>query len=329
MRRTVLIVIAVIAGAIAGLVLLTRSGGDRGVVPGYLEADLVLVGSEKNGRIESLAVQEGDTVAKGDLVFTLESSEQEAELATRKARLAEAEARLADARAALQRPREIEVLQSALVQAKAMQTKSQLNLDRIRSLYDKGWVSKAQLDDAVAQHDSNQAAVEEAKRRIEAAHLPGRSGVIEAAAAAVTEARSALDEARKSLAKRNVFAAVGGSVEEVYFRPGEVVNAGQAVVSLLPPGNLKVRFFVAETDRAALRTGETVAVSCDGCPSGLTATIRFISRDAEFTPPVIFSREQRKKLVFLVEARPDERTAELTAGQPVSVTLPRSPQASP
>ena len=329
MRRTALIAIAVIAGAIAGLVLLTRSGSDQGVVPGYLEADLVLVGSEKNGRIESLAVQEGDTVAKGDLVFTLESSEQEAELATRKARLAEAEARLADARAALQRPREIEVLQSALVQAKAMQTKSQLNLDRVRSLYDKGGVSKAQLDDAIAQHDSNEASVDEARRRIEAANLPGRSGVIEAAAAAVTEARSALDEAQKSLAKRKVLAPAAGSVEEVYFRPGEVVNAGQAVVSLLPPGNLKVRFFVPETDRAALRTGETVAVSCDGCPSGLTATVRFISRDAEFTPPVIFSREQRRKLVFLVEAHPDERTAELTAGQPVSVTLPQSPQASP
>lgn len=325
MRRTALIIIGIVAAAIAGLVLLTRSGADQGSLPGYLEADLVLVGSEKAGRIDTLAVQEGDTVAKGDLVFTLESSEQEAELLTRKARLAEAQARLADAKAELQRPREIEVLQSALVQAKAMQTKSQLNLDRVRSLYDKGWVSKAQLDDAVAEHDSNGAAVEEAERRIEAARLPGRSGVIEAAVAAVAEARSALDEAEKSLGKRKVFAPASGSVEEVYFRPGEVVTAGQAVVSLLPPGNLKVRFFVSEAERAALRTGQTVAVSCDGCPAGLTAKIRFISRDAEFTPPVIFSREQRQKLVFLVEARPDEKTAELTAGQPVTVTLPRNP----
>lgn len=324
MKRTVLILAAIVVGAIAGLFLLTRTGGDQGVVPGYLEADLVLVGSEKSGRIQTLAVQEGDTVTKGELVFTLESSEQEAELATRKARLAETEARLADAEAALQRPLEIEVLQSALVQAKAMQKKSQLNLDRIRALYDKGWVSKAQLDDAVAQHDSNQAAVEEAQRRIDAAHLPGRSGVIDAAAAAVSEARSALEETQKSLAKRKVFAPADGSIEEVYFRPGEVVNAGQAVVSLLPPGNLKVRFFVSETDRAALHTAETVAVSCDGCAPGLTATIRFIARDAEFTPPVIFSREQRKKLVFLVEAHPDGQTAELTAGQPVSVTLPQS-----
>jgi HlyD family secretion protein len=329
MRRTALIIVAVVAAAIGGLVLLTSSGGDQNLVPGYLEADLVLVGSEKSGRIESLDVQEGDTVAKGDPVFTLESSEQKAEVATRKARLAEAEARLADAKAEVQRPREIDVLQSALVRAKAMLTKSQLNLDRIQQLYEKGWVSKAQLDDAVAQHDSNQAAVKEAERRIEAAHLPGRSGVIEAATAAVSEARSALDEAEKSLAKRKVFAPAAGSIEEVYFRPGEVVNAGQAVVALLPPRNLKVRFFVSEADRAALRIGESVAVSCDGCPSGLTATVHFISRDAEFTPPVIFSREQRKKLVFLVEARPGEKTAELTAGQPVSVTLPQGQSASP
>jgi len=290
-------------------------------VPGYMEADLVLVGSEQGGRIATLDVQEGDHVKTGDPIFTLESSEQEAAVAAAKSRVTEAEARLADAEAEVQRPREIEVLQSALTRAQAMLKQSSLNLDRIQALYDKGWVSKAQLDDAVAQHDSNHAAVAEAEKRIEAAKLPGRSGVIDQAAASVTEARHALDEAEKNLAKRQVFAPTNGSIEEVYFRPGEVVNAGQGVVALLPPGNLKARFFVSELDRAKLRVGEIVKISCDGCPPGLTARINFIARDAEFTPPVIFSEEQRKKLVFLVEARPQDEAAELTAGQPITVTL--------
>ena len=129
-------------------------------------------------------------------------------------------------------------------------------------------------------------------------------------------------EAEKNLGKRKVFAPADGTVEEVYFRPGEVVNDGQAVIALLPPRNLKVRFFVAEPVRATLQLDQTVkrqlrrlrAATC-------TAKISFIARDAEFTPPVIFSREQRQKLVFLVEARPEGDAAKLTAGQPVTVTL--------
>jgi len=321
MKRTAFLLIGLIAVAVIGLVLLTFPANEGAEVPGYMEADLVLVGSEQGGRIATLDVQEGDRVRTGDPIFRLESSEQEAAVAAAKARVTEAEAHLADMEAEVQRPREIEVLQSALARAQAMLKQSSLNLNRVQALYDKGWVSKAQLDDAVAQHDSNHAAVAEAEKRIEAAKLPGRSGVIDQAAASVTEARHALDEAEKNLAKRQVFAPTNGSIEEVYFRPGEVVNAGQGVVALLPPGNLKARFFVSEPDRAKLHVGEIVKISCDGCPPGLTARINFIARDAEFTPPVIFSEEQRKKLVFLVEARPQDEAAELTAGQPITVTL--------
>ncbi len=321
MSRTAFLVIGLIVATVLGLVWFTYPANEAAEVPGYMEADLVLVGSEQGGRIATLDVQEGDQVKTGDPIFTLESSEQEASVEAAKARVTEAEARLADAQAEMQRPQEIDVLKSALVRAQAMLKQSQLNLDRVQALYDKGWVAKAQLDDAVAQHDSNQAAVAEAERRIEAAQIPNRSGIIEAAAASVTEAKHSLDEAEKNLAKRQVYAPANGSIEEVYFRPGEVVNAGQGVVALLPPGNLKARFFVSEPDRAKLRVGEIVKVSCDGCPPGLTAKINFIARDAEFTPPVIFSQEQRKKLVYLVEARPQEDATQLTAGQPITVTL--------
>jgi len=326
MSRTAFLVIGLIVTTVVALVWFTYPANHGAEVPGYMEADLVLVGSEQGGRIATLDVQEGGHVKTGDPIFTLESSEQEAAVEAAKARVSEAQARLADAQAEMQRPQEIDVLKSALVRAQAMLKQSQLNLDRVQALYDKGWVAKAQLDDAVAQHDSNQAAVAEAQRRIEAAQIPNRSGIIEAAAASVTEAKHSLDEAEKNLAKRQVYAPANGSIEEVYFRPGEVVNAGQGVVALLPPGNLKARFFVSEPDRAKLHVGEIVKVSCDGCPPGLTAKINFIARDAEFTPPVIFSQEQRKKLVYLVEARPQEAATELTAGQPITVTLGSSEQ---
>jgi len=294
--------------------------------PGYMEAHLVLIGSEQGGRVETLSVEEGDRVEKDAPIFTLESTEQEAEVAAAKARVAEAEARLADAKQHMQRPGEIDVLEAALAQAKAMLVQSNLTLDRTQKLFDKHWVSQAQLDDAQAQHDRNEAAVAEAEKRIAAAKLPNRSDLIDAAAASVETSRHSLEQAEKALAKRKVFAPAAGTIEEVYFRPGEVVNAGQAVVALLPPGNLKVRFFVQEPVRAALHLDQTVSVTCDGCKGELTAKISFIARDAEFTPPVIFSREQREKLVFLVEARPMEATANLTAGQPVTVSLAGEPQ---
>jgi HlyD family secretion protein len=317
--------IAALIGALvlaAGvLVLTTFEANEDAEFPGYMEADLVLVGSEQGGRIEALAVEEGASVKQGDSVFILESSEQEASVAAAKARLTEAEARLADAKAEMQRPGEIEVLDAALAEAKAMLQVASNNLDRAQSLHDKGWTTKAQLDDAVAQHDRNQATVAEAEKRIAAARLPGRSDMIDAAAANAEAARHALAEAEKNLGKRKVFAPAGGTVEEVYFRPGEVVKIGQAVIALLPPRNLKVRFFVDEPDRARLRVDQRVALSCDGCPPDLHAKINFIAREAEFTPPVIFSREQRQKLVYLVEARPEGEAAALTAGQPVTVTL--------
>jgi HlyD family secretion protein len=321
MKRRVVLLLAGLAAIAVAIMLFTLPANKDAVFPGYMEADLVLVGSEKGGRVASLNVEEGAHVKQGDPIFELESEEQEASVAAAKARVQEAEARLADAKAQLQRPGEIEVLDAALNEAKAMLQVASNNLARAQALFDKGWTTKAQLDDTIAQHDRNEAAVAEAEKRITAAKLPGRSDMIDAAAANADAARHALAEAEKSLGKRKVFAPADGTVEEVYFRPGEVVNAGQAVVALLPPRNLKVRFFVAEPVRAGLQVDQNVEVTCDGCPPDLHAKISFIAREAEFTPPVIFSQEQRQKLVFLVEARPEGEASMLTAGQPVTVKL--------
>ena len=321
MKQRAWLLLAGLGAIVIAFALFTLPANKDSEFAGYMEADLVLVGSEQGGRVATLAVEEGDKVKQGDPIFTLESSEQEASVAAARARVQEADARLADVKAEIQRPDEIRVLEAALNEAKAMLQVSTNNLERAKALYDKGWTTKAALDDAVAQHDRNEAAVAEAEKRIIAAKLPGRSDMIDAAAANAEAALHALAEAEKNLAKRQVASPAEGTVEEVYFRAGEVVKEGQAVIALLPPRNLKVRFFVAEPVRAKLQIDQIVDVSCDGCPPGLKAKISFISRDAEFTPPVIFSREERQKLVFLVEARPEGEASALTAGQPVTVTL--------
>jgi HlyD family secretion protein len=113
---------------------------------------------------------------------------------------------------------------------------------------------------------------------------------------------------------------VTGTVQQVYYRPGEMVPAGRPIVALLPPGNLKVRFYVPEAMLPRLAYGDVVKVNCDGCPPDITARISFIASSAEFTPPVIYSREERSKLVFLVEALPNKPEA-LRVGQPIDVAL--------
>lgn len=144
---------------------------------------------------------------------------------------------------------------------------------------------------------------------------------------ALDDARSNLEQAQANLAwsqtrlsRRRAHAPAAGSIEEVYFRPGETAPPGRPVVALLPPSNLKVRFYTPETELAAIKIGQAVTVTCDACASGLSAKVTFIARSAEYTPPVIYSLEERAKLVYLIEARPDD-PASFRVGQPVSVTL--------
>jgi HlyD family secretion protein len=144
---------------------------------------------------------------------------------------------------------------------------------------------------------------------------------LDAATATLRDAQARLNSSQTRLARRTVYSPVTGTVQEVYYRPGEMVPAGRPVVSVLPPGNIKVRFYVPQTMLQSIDYGDTIAVHCDGCASDLTAKISFIAKQSEFTPPVIYSLEERSKLVYLVEALP-EKPGALRVGQPVDVTLP-------
>src|SRR5262249_46508205 len=152
----------------------------------------------------------------------------------------------------------------------------------------------------------------------------GTQKAVEDAEAAQRTAQARLNSAKTRLERRKMFSPVEGSVEQLYFRVGEMVAAGRPVVALLPPGNVKIRFFVAEAKLPEIRIDNEVAVHCDGCADGLTAKISFISRASEFTPPVIYSLEERNKLVFMIEARPDQ-PEKFRVGQPVTVSLSSSP----
>lgn len=134
----------------------------------------------------------------------------------------------------------------------------------------------------------------------------------------VAEARVATSETR--MARRKGFAPVAGTIQQIYFREGEMVAAQRPVLSIMPPGNMKLRFFVPETELPKLAIGDTVRISCDNCAADLTAKIYFIATSAEYTPPVIYSLDERNKLVYLIQARPSRPDA-LRVGQPIDVYL--------
>ena len=159
--------------------------------------------------------------------------------------------------------------------------------------------------------------------QVAAARLPARENEIRAADAEASAAREALKQAEWRLSQRAIVSPVAGLVIDTYFVVGDWVNAGGVVASLLPPENIKVRFYVPETALGRLKLGQTLNVACDGCAAPISATINFIGDRAEFTPPVLYSKDNRSKLVYLVEARPAPQDAlKLHPGQPVDVTLP-------
>jgi HlyD family secretion protein len=178
-------------------------------------------------------------------------------------------------------------------------------------------LQRAEVAEREASLKNAQAAYERARTLLKTA--AGTQKSFEEAEAAMRTAQARLNSSQTRLARRKVFSPVSGAVQQVYFRVGELAAAGRPVVALLPPGNMKVRFFVPEAMLPKLALGDTVNLRCDGCPDGLTAQISFIARTAEFTPPVIYSLEERNKLVFLIEARPAQ-PERLRVGQPITVT---------
>jgi len=241
--------------ALAGLALAGCGKTNDRLLQGWVEAELIFVSPDEQGRVETLKVREGDHVKQGDLLFTVDDDLQKADVVVRK---------------------------TAVVNA-------QQNFDRAKELLKTAAGTQKTYDDAEA---------------------------------ALRQAKANLAWSETRLARRSAYSPADGTIEQVYYRVGETVPAGKPVVALLPPENLKMRFFAPEPILPEIKYGETVAVSCDGCDNGLTAKVSFIARSAEYTPPVIYSLDERAKLVYLIEARPDQ-PEKFRVGQPVTITLPK------
>jgi HlyD family secretion protein len=304
-------------GAAAILLLAGCGGGEQGWLHGYAEGDYVRLGAPAAGWLQTVAVQRGDRVEAGALLFELEDGRQRAAVTQAEAQLARARSELADRKLG-KRPEEIARLEANLAEAKATLAYAEQDLERQASLARRDFAAEARLDQARAAAEQGRAHVAAMAADLATARLPARDDQIAAAASEVAMREASLAQARWDLEQRIVRAPMAALVQDRVRDSGEWVDAGGIVASLLPPGKVKVRFFVPEPELGRLHVGQPVDLRCDGCAAGMTGTVRFIAPEAEYTPPVIYSVGSRGKLVFMVEAWPADGIA-LNPGQPVDV----------
>ena len=320
MRHLVLAVVLLGAGSGAAGWWWVHRAPDPAAWQGYVEAEYVRVSPTLTGRITSIAVTRGDQVAAGVTLFTQDDVDDTAARDAAAGKLAEMTARLANLETA---SRDTEIAQARADLADLIATRERIGKDLARNeeLLKTGAASRQTVDQQRADLASASARATAANAKLEQMLSPtGRQYEIAAQHAMVAQARAALAQAEWQLNQRHVVAPVGGLVADSFARPGETIDAGAPVVSLLPPQNILVRFFVPETALATVHVGERMSISCDACAQGLSATVTFIAPQPEYTPPVIYSETNRGKLVYLIEAHPPpDQAIRLKPGQPVDV----------
>ena len=297
------------------------SGETPSTYQGYVEGEYVHVASPVGGRLERLLVQRGQTVEAKARLFELEADQETAAKRQADEQLKASQAQLADLRVGRRNP-ELDVAKAQLAQAIAAEQQAAQQLKRDEAQFEVGGIPRAQLEDSRANHAIKAARVRELQGQLDVSRLPARQDQIRAQDAQVAAARAAASQSDWRLDQKQVSAAQGGLIVDTLYREGEWVPPGSPVVRMLPPQNVKLRFFVPQPVIGGLKPGRNLVVRCDGCEGEVPATVSYIAAEPEFTPPVIYSNETRAKLVFMVEARPSvENAVRLRPGQPVTVTL--------
>jgi HlyD family secretion protein len=290
-------------------------------IVGYVEGEYVRLGPIDTARIEGIEVRRGERVVAGKVVATLQSDDAVNSVMENEAQLVQAQAQLANLRRG-KRPEEIAVIEANLVSAKSQEREADRAHDRRQDLFRRGVSTQADLDQAQTARDVAAARVREIAANLDVARLPAREDEIKAAENRVAQTDAALAQAKWRLSQRRLIAPAAGRITDVVRRVGELAGPTTPVLTLLPDGALKLMVYVPEMQLAATTVGTRLDVRCDGCPSGLSATVTYVAQEPEFTPPVIYSAETRQKLVYLIEARPDgEPSTALQPGQIVDVML--------
>ena len=317
------------AFAVALIAACTKPAPDG--YPGYVEVDRVRITSPIAGTLVKLHIERGDRVEAGKPAFILEQTSEVAGRAEAMARVERARAQLADLQKG-KRPDELAAVRAQLAQAEVALNLARSDLARDQKLVADKFISAARLEVSRAAVAQGQARTDELRAQLRVAQIGARSDEVRAAQKDIDAAEAQVAQAAWRVEQKSQAVPVTGLIDDIYFREGEYVPAGSPVASVLPPANIKARFFVPETVAGSLSIGQPARITCDGCSSPIEATISFIAREAEYTAPIIYSKENRASLVFMVEARPAAAEADrLHPGQPIEVrvSFAQAPAATP
>jgi len=286
---------------------------------GYVEGEYILLAPIEIAQISDVTVKRGDLIIAGQELTVLEHRDAEIAVSQARAALSLTKSKLADISQG-RRPQEIAVIQASLRSAMAQAAEAKRELEREGDLVRRGTIPQSKFDLAKTQSEVADAHVAELEANLAVAKLPARADAIDAAQASVSQAKAVLENALWRLSKRTMVASSDGTVIDVIRSAGEIAGPQAPVLLVLPNGAIKLRLYVAESYLSSIHLGASLAVECDGCAGGITATVSYISAGPEFTPPVIYSLENRQKLVYLLEARLAADSA-LKPGQIVNVDL--------
>lgn len=295
-----------------------------GEYQGYLENEFVHVASGVSGTLERLIVREGARVSAGDPLFALDPAVEASDLEDLGHRIAAAEARLKEIQMA-RRPAILGALEAQLEARKAAEELARLEHERSERLLKDNVISKATFDNVRLALDQASRLADEAGKNLQLAKEGERPELVEAAREDLEALRAQMAKLEWSLGQTRRSAPVDAGVQETLFEPGEWVPAGSPVIVLAPPERMRARFFVPESDLSRVRPGDRVDVRVSGIDGPIEAVVSFVSVEAEYTPPVIYSEESKGKLVWMVEATLSDigMAARLHPGQPITVRLAR------
>jgi len=308
--RAILIAIVIVAVGI-GLWLFLRPAHKQTdeLFTGYVVSDDIYMSSPVAGTLTAVSVQRGQRVTAGAPLFRVDPTVRAAQTEQARAVIAANEAQVGQQQAGLARAR------ADLAAAQADVDRAGTELRRLEAAQREkpGSVAQLDIDRARTGHESAVQRRDAARTQVGSA-----SAAIDAARAQVRQAQAGLTSAERELSDLAPLAPSAGRIEDVMFKPGESVPPNVPVVSIVPDGQVKVRFYVPQGLVNSYRPGRKVAIGCDGCAAGMTAVVGFIASEPEYTPPVIYSLDAREKLVFLVEGRPSD-PGKLVPGQPIDV----------
>lgn len=287
---------------------------------GYVEGENSYLASPYSGILEKLLVSRGEQVKRGQILFQLDTEPQALQIQQSSSNLLQAKNLLKD----LQQPRrlpEIEAIEAQIEQTTAQIELAQIRVSRVQELLKRNAIDKDSVDAAIANLKEQQQLKAQYESNLKLAQLGSRDYLITAQEAAVNSLTAKVAEAKWELAQKTIFAPNDGYIYDTYFREGEFVPAQQVVLSLLPPEHVRIEFFIPLSLLNSIHRGQEISFLCYYCKEKSKATITYISPEAEFIPPLVYSRDNTEKLVFRIKARIHEPN-QFKPGEPVTVFLP-------